>query len=123
MELKKVIEDWKEDKTWIGDIINPFLEKTVCGWKNPVKEGEWLLLFSIDERTIFVDEILEVYHSQFEYHTFMLSGDEEEQRQELKRLGGELGIFTEQSKTERLKQIKEWENSGRSIKTSNPFLF
>jgi len=121
--IETIISDWKDDKNWVGDILNPFLEKKAFGWMNPIKEGEYLLLFTIDERTTFVDGQLEPYHSFFSYHTYCMGGTEEEKGRELRRLISELEDFTERAKEERLKQFEEWEKDGKDAATSNPFAF
>ena len=123
MTIEEVIKTWKDELKWAGDVLNPFLQKNFFGLKNPIMDGEWLLRFVIDEMTTFVDDQLVPYHAEFEYHTYSLSGNEEERERELKRLESELTDFTNRAKEERFNEIASWQKDGKVVTTSNYYSF
>lgn len=119
--IKKVIEDWKNDTTWINDVPNYFVKKDVGSYIGP--NGEYVLVPSILDTTWLPDNALHEFFTHTSYQTKGLNNpmaDEEYDAKEFKKV---LDTMTSSLIEEIKNQIEVWEKDGKTIMTSNPFLF
>lgn len=121
--LIELIQNWKNNKTWIHGIDNPFLEKSAYSYTNPAVSGEAYFVFEIKERTTFVDGKLDEYVRTETFQTAALSNPNLNPVGDIQRLRAFLESFEKAARSEREQQIEDFEKAGKKIETSNPFLW
>lgn len=121
MNIGEVIEKWKSDFTWTGDVPNPFVRKDVSILPNPVNPTEVCLILSVSEDTTYVNGMPVPYRNSFPFHTYGQGGTQEEREGDAKRLEEELNRFMEVSKEERRAEIEKYAQQGAKIESANYF--
>lgn len=118
--LKKVIEKWQNDKTWVNNVANYFVKKEVGTVHGP--NGELMLIPQIVDTTWLPDGKLHIFVKSVEYDTKGLNNAMADPEYDAKELEKVLMDLTDNLKIEIEEKIKEWEDAGKKILTSNPFL-
>lgn len=118
--LKKVIKEWQNDKTWVSNVPNYFVKKEVGSVHGP--NGELMLIPQIVDTTWLPDGKLHIFVKSVEYDTNSLNNDMVDSEYDAKEFEKVLKELTDDLKAEIEETIKEWENAGKKILTSNPFL-
>lgn len=119
--IKKVIEDWKNDTTWVNDVTNYFVKKEVGSVHGPY--GELMLIPQIVDTTWLPDGKLHIFVKSVEYDTKGLNNPMADPEYDAKELEKVLKEMTSSLKEEIKNQIEGWKNDGKTIMTSNPFQF
>lgn len=122
-KLVEIILKWKSCKTWIYGIENPFLERNVIPYPNPIVSGELNFVFEIKERTTFVDGKLDEYVRTETFQTAALSDPNLNPDGDIQRMLAFLDSLDIAARGEREQQITDYSNAGKKIETSNPFLW
>ena len=122
MTITNLIAAWKADFTWVGEILNPFLEKKFSLLPDPVTPGEFIIEFSIIDTTLFVNGKLDVFYRNMQFRTFAFGQDDPDLNKggDASRLKSKLERFTREVIQERERQIREWSEQGLQVTTSNP---
>lgn len=115
MNIGELISAWEKDDSWVGKTPNPLIKKDVRILPNPHIPNEVVIYLSITDSTLFVDGKLEPFMRSMQFVTIG-QGDAD-------RLKSELEQFTNSTIQEREEQIKEWEDKGMRIETSNPLMW
>ena len=115
MNIRELISSWKEDCSWVGKAPNLFIKKDVTISHNPCTPNGLIIDLSITDKTLVVDGKLEPFTKSMQFVTIG-QGDAD-------RLKSELEQFTNSTIQEREEQIKEWEDKGMRIETSNPLMW
>lgn len=119
--IKKVIEDWKNDTTWVNNVPNYFVKKEVGAVHGP--NCELMLIPQIVDTTWLPDGKLHIFVKSVEYDTKGLNNPMADPEYDAKELEKVLNEMTSSLKEEIKNQIEEWEKDGKTIMTSNPFQF
>ena len=106
MNIGELISAWEKDDSWVGKTPNPFIKKDVRILPNPCIPNEVVIYLSITDSTLFGQGNAELNTNGDTY-----------------RLKSELEQFTNSTIQEREEQIKEWEEKGMKIETSNPLMW
>lgn len=119
--LKKVIEEWQNDKTWVNKVPNYFVRKEVGTVHGP--NGEIMLVPQIVDTTWLPDGKLHTFVKSVEYDTKGLNNPMADPEYDANEFDKVLNEMTDELKVEIEEQIKEWEKAGVKVMTSNPVLF
>ena len=123
MNIGELISAWEKDDSWVGKTPNPFIKKDVRILPNPCIPNEVVIYLSITDSTLFVDGKLEPLMRSMQFITFGQGNAELNTNGDTYRLKSELEQFTNSTIQEREEQIKEWEEKGMKIETSNPLMW
>lgn len=121
--LMDVIKSWQSKKKWIFQQDNPFLEKLAYIYPNPVVEGEVFIVFEIRDRTMFLDNKLDIYSHEASFQTSALSDLNLNSNGDIRRLKTFLDNLDNITRTEREEELSEYVSLGRKIESTNPYLW
>lgn len=119
MNVGELLDNWKNDSTWVYDAPNPFVRKDVKISPNPANINEVLLTLSVSENTTIVNGSFVPYENSFTFCTFGQNGTAEERSGDAKRLEREINQFMKDSKEARCAQLEEFRKQGATIQTTN----